>query len=1152
MADLAPQLVTLVEIQAPGGTRRFATAQSYAAGFEWEERLLTHARVERATLTGGADGDLGALSIEDSAGDLVPWTDPSSGDDPRGAVCKVYEVPADDRDTATPALILEGTIERVYAEARGDGSRVVQVTAASVSGDAGKTVLPPVITTTTFGVPQAEVPAESLGVPVPVVVGGTREHFRVVPVKHDDTDAQYDWAICYDATDAHILARVNTLYRLADDNKLRIVPPLAYAQRHDLYAGRLVCRFSDARYKQTQLFADAEASEYDTTQTGVARHWLFRDGLKDETIGAELLSSAAVGAWEFNGTGNDSSGNGHHLSALAGSESPLVFTDENGVTNGALHNARLPHVGGRFEAGATTSTFDVGLGTSFRIEAIVSRQSRDVLASLEGAIAAKWGNGSAVGYGLDVYGGVPRFWVQGATAAESIAINGRTRIDLDDNFHTIVASFDRASGLMTLNVDGTQEAAASIAGVGSLSNTNTKLYVATDRAGLHFSGKLGRVCWYSEAAGASFSFVTGQSGQARSALDQSTGYVREGSAVALNVGGASDVVLLAWFKRATNPGSTELLAGKYTGTTGYKLELLTGGTLRATFGDGTTTKVLTSSADLCDGEWHQVFAQVDRDGNVELYVDGTADGSTSASGLGSLSNAANLEVRIVGQIDELMLRIGSGIALTATVIRANYFTARGNPARWARRFIENASYGLGQTADATTFNAAEEELRDRGIYFGGAITEEKSAREMLALFTVYGLDVYRGSGTWKARFGWQATAGSPWAFGWNDGALANVLYAQALERAGLESVPKAVSVKYKRSYDPTRPNAPYLFRTFARTVGSGKGRDVLILEAPLVRVWAVADRLGAYAAQWLAKDRAIKIGATTENRAAVPGDRATLSAPALGLSSATTWIVEKDARVDPGTIEYALRESPADPTAYAPGTEIPDLIPEALPDYRWTNPPAPEQIEILGQAAISIATRVGFRMLMPSGDVADALVVGVRAAWNYYDATTPEEFEQQTVDIAAKAGQTVDWYAIFEPGREVEVAFFTLSIYGQSSGPGLWKDGSTTKRFTVAEDSGTTTAGLYGLEGRVAALEAGSGGGNYVPVLLTDNANLPSEPDLTGGREVFILGQGTVRTRVGATPNAGQFTLGGGTNQAITYGQSPGTAKLVALYVPAA
>ena len=1147
MAETNPTLIFLVEIAAPGGTRRFSTVGSYSGGVEWQARLFSEPRVLRGVLTAeaGQAAGLSAITIENQSGDLNAWLDPAAGNDPRGSILRVYEVTTLDLNGSS-TLIFEGLVEEVSQGADKDGIRTVQVTASSVASDAARTMIPPPITTSTFGIPQAEIPPEGLGRVVPVVIGGTREHFPAAAIKNDQTDRQFDWAVGYDAADAFVRTRINTLYSVSDDNLLRIVTPAAYEERHDLYSGVVVARFSDGRYIQSQLYADAEATEFDTANSAVTRHWPFRRSLTDEKKGAELLPSSAVGVWLFGGNTNDSSGNGHNLSALAGSESPLVYVDEGIIVSSALHSQLFPAVGGEFEAGSTTSIFDVGLTQSFRIEANVSRETRDVLNALDGPIAAKWGNGSAIGYELGLSGGTPYFWVQGATGAESLRIDGLYRLDSDSRFHAIRLEFDRTTDLMTLTVDGVYQASKSIAVVGSLANTGTKLYVMKNRGGQKFAGKIGRLAWYNAATSDDYDFVAGQSGNSLSAFSQATGYVREGDSSDLYATATEDLGVLAWFKRTNNPGATEVLVGKFTGGAGWKLELGTDGKLTVTASDGTNNRVLTSTLDLCDGKYHCAWLQIVRGGNVELYVDGLPDGTTTEGALGTLSSAAALELRLIGQFDELMIRKGATTALTAAQIRAHYFTARGNPARWARRLIENTTYGLSGAADATSFNDAEEELRDRGIYFGGALTQERVSLEVLAMMQVYGLTIARGTGTWTAGFGWQAVAGTPWAFGWLDGGKSNIEEAANLRRAPLSEIPKSVSIRYKRTFMPDKPTQTYLHRTFARAVATTVGRELLIIEMPLVRTWEVADRLGAYAALWLAKDRRLHIRASTEHRAAVPRDRATVTTAALGLTSATEWVIEQDERVSGHAIEYELREAPADPTAYAAGTAIPDLFPEELPDYRWTTPPAPEQIVILGQASITIATRVGFRMVVPTGDVAEALIVGLRVYWRYEDPATLFPAGAETVDFAAAAGQTVDWYALFHPGRTVEIAFVSVSRLGATSPPGLWQDGSTVHSFVVAADSGLTTGGLYGLEQRVTSLETGLS--TYRPRKLATNTALPDEPDLTGGNEVFILVQGGIRWRVASAPGPNEFTLSGGTNQTITYGQAIGTATAIAWY----
>tara|TARA_B100000315_G_scaffold159313_1_gene147819 strand:- start:48 stop:1091 length:1044 start_codon:yes stop_codon:yes gene_type:complete len=94
--------------------------------------------------------------------------------------------------------------------------------------------------------------------------------------------------------------------------------------------------------------------------------------------------------------------------------------------------------------------------------------------------------------------------------------------------------------------------------------------------------------------------------------------------------GTSDFTISVWFRYSATDNTLPQLVNKYNGGMGYGLEIVDDGTddgkVRAYIrNNDTRTEALSSVViDKIDGNWHHAAATWDRDGNLTVYLDGTA------------------------------------------------------------------------------------------------------------------------------------------------------------------------------------------------------------------------------------------------------------------------------------------------------------------------------------------------------------------------------------------------------------------------------------------------------------------------------------------------------------------------------------------------
>lgn len=95
---------------------------------------------------------------------------------------------------------------------------------------------------------------------------------------------------------------------------------------------------------------------------------------------------------------------------------------------------------------------------------------------------------------------------------------------------------------------------------------------------------------------------------------------------------------------ASAPSTEPQLLNKYDGATGYATAIVAStGRARAFIKAGGTRVNLDGTTDITDDDWHHIVATFDRDGNGVLYVDGSAEATSSIAGAaGDVGNALDL------------------------------------------------------------------------------------------------------------------------------------------------------------------------------------------------------------------------------------------------------------------------------------------------------------------------------------------------------------------------------------------------------------------------------------------------------------------------------------------------------------------------------
>lgn len=844
---------------------------------------------------------------------------------------------------------------------------------------------------------------EGFGRPIPFLFGGHRGHYACIPAIRDPDNDNFGHLVCADVDDALCRVTVNTLYG-NDGGHLRVIDSSKYDVDRSTYPGRVLVNFETNKYPE--VYADAEATEFDTYRTGVKRHWRFRDGsLFDDIAEGELVEVAtAVADWKFSGNLNDS-GTGGYTLAVVGAGAPdyedSTHIDQNALGQG-MDSGKVPV---KLTLATPDTTFLDFSGTEdFYVEVRI-KQDR-IFGAIEGWIVSKFaGTATGRGWGLRFSSSIPVFFlaIQGASSVTKLNIRGTTALN-DGLWHTVIGSVSRTGATASLWVDGVlqdeQAIPSGTAPVGSLENTADGVNIAIlglvwNYAGFNATCALSRVRVFSVPYGDYSSerkLGVGHSGVYQSAVGLAAvtpGSLVEEAPTGVNVGASDDLVMLAWIKSAVAPGSeTVILSRSSSSLHGYTISLVAGAP-KFKVGDGTDTASITHGSSICDNDWHCIVGILDRSGAdmIHLYVDGVLSSSASASAIGSLGTSGDFESEgycsangTCIYLDEFVVMIGVGVALSAADVRTHYMTATGNPARAVRKLLTDTTVGLKQSVDSTSFDAAEDEFDAAKIRFGGCLTVQSSAEDIFrAMCSVYGAYVKQsGSDVWSMGFGWQSAAAATHSLGFND-ERANITSVRSVTREPIDSIPKTLTCKFRPAVDPSAPNGYRLALKTSERLVAAAAKERLVVELPYVRDPHCADRVAHFLSEWYKADRAVSIGVEDSVRTIAAGDAATVSIADLSMSAAAMRVISV-AR-DGDSISCDLRDDSTAAFTYSQMGVAIVTDPETEPDYSSTPPPDPTGLYLIENRAVSRGTilRVGWQL--PTGNLAEALVDIVRVYW---------------------------------------------------------------------------------------------------------------------------------------------------------------------------
>ena len=157
-------------------------------------------------------------------------------------------------------------------------------------------------------------------------------------------------------------------------------------------------------------------------------------------------------------------------------------------------------------------------------------------------------------------------------------------------------------------------------------------------------------------------------------FDGSTDYysITDAAQTGLDIG-TDDAVILTVAK-TSNDGSRRAMFSK---SGNWYSEKTTSNLFRTRIFDGATNKYIDSSNTIHDGNWKVLQTSLDRDGNGQAYINGSADGSAvNISAVGAVPNATDFELGRyganywTGSIAEMMILAGA--PLPAFVLSSSF------------------------------------------------------------------------------------------------------------------------------------------------------------------------------------------------------------------------------------------------------------------------------------------------------------------------------------------------------------------------------------------------------------------------------------------------------------------------------------------------
>lgn len=1191
MASPGAALNWLVAIAAPTPIY-VAVRRAVYGGNAYEPYLIGTPTITRRIpgATGGfVQADNTSIVIANVNGAISTWFDAAQNNDPRGAEINVYTCPLEDGPDGTPTLRWTGRLDSFDGAIDAQSVHIarVNINATADSADAGSTLIPSELFEydTFSGIPDDELVMDSLSLAFPVVFGGTRQHTRAISVRNGITSGTADYIACHTPADVFLRAYVNSVYTI-DLGALRVLPQSNYSilDNDAAYPNKVAIRSQIGAIES--LWLDIECTEYNWKRNGVARQWLFRNSLTDDKAKRTLfVGGATEGAWEFEQNISDSSGNGRTLSAQDGNSDTPAYLLEDAeagyyLINWAAKSATVENTAYFYAGNATDAWCEIGAGESFYIEARVAREPNQ--GKLAGCIAGKAGATTLGGYGLYFYNNAPTFVVEYQdTGVKQVSVAGPPIAD--DEFHLVIASFDRTDGKLYLYVDGVLVGEEAIPGaLGSIANgaDGIKFSVcASNGASDRFYGKVGRVRFYNVAYGKDVVYSLGQSKQGVSAARLATGSLSLTTAqyAGMAVSASQHLMMLVRFKRLNNT-SDEKLFELYNAAGGYRLYLLTNGTLQSSVSDGVDSVTINPATAYDDGNWHTAVVILDRTAQrLRMYVDGVlkaTSGSTSA--IGALGNTAGVVIQTQADLDEITIQIhstDSSMMLTDADVATHYYNSVGNPVACIRRIIENDTWGLNGTVDTTSFNDIRDEFlnSNRSLVCGGALEEQQMASVVLSDFLkMYGMVLKQTtSEAWVLTVSWQSPTGVTKEIGYLDGRLNNVASIASVQRTPLSSTPQYVNVLYQRINDPN-VERDYVMLSGARSVNA-KGIGNVYHPMPFVRDWATADRICHFLAENAKKDLSFVAVCARTLIDTQPGDLVEVNVPDLSFSA--KQCIAKQVAYSGDTVTIELIETAPNALVYSAGPVTwPDYTPDSTPDYRYTYPDYPINMELVVNTALVFGTRVSIEFDLPTDQTSKDLIVGYRVYWFYLvsndedqDALPDALSDEVRIDERpATPGAHQRWTTTdMDPGRKIRAYIISVGRNGLVSSNGRTIDNVQYLEFTTAVGA-SIVQGNYGLNQRVLALEAGGAGGATTHYKITPSPAFdgvttaftgffPVDVDIaTSGREPIIVLDNVWLHWVASAPNAFQFTTSGTGNRDVTFGRAPDTgADAYAIVKPA-
>src|SRR5574337_911437 len=313
--------------------------------------------------------------------------------------------------------------------------------------------------------------------------------------------------------------------------------------------------------------------------------------------------------------------------------------------------------------------------------------------------------------------------------------------------------------------------------------------------------------------------------------------------------------------------------------------------------------------------------------------------NNSVSGVGGNLTAYTVVVFRLRQVDfsGRLYDRKEGDRLTADVTG---LAADRNFARAIRSILSNATWGLGQSVDATTFDQAEAALTAvGGLYCDGWLLDQHPAKDSLdELASVRGMRFWQTSaGAWAIAIDKAATSYAA-TFGYADDlGYRNLVDPPAITMRNLSEEVTTLDVEYR--YDPM--SRTYLQTSAARTVSTfGQPKRVSM---NFVRDTTTADKIADYLSKKLKSPLSISTRAGHEADVLALADRVVLIAPPYGLYGGYEVRKLTQALVTTG---LELVPYSDDCYTYTAGTLPTDETPANGPDLSRTAPAAPSGLTV--------------------------------------------------------------------------------------------------------------------------------------------------------------------------------------------------------------